>query len=167
MGTHQGQAPLSVDVIIEDDHWPKESSLRELAEHVFSASLQQVNLLLEHFSEVSLVFTNDAAMRDLNAEWREKDRPTNVLSFPLKQISPGDQPLPMMGDVVFAYETIAREADELMLTFEAHLTHLLAHGFLHLLGYDHEEDDEAEIMEWLEVQILATFGLENPYTEDA
>lgn len=113
--------------------------------------------------ELSLVFTDDAAIRAINAEWRNMDKPTNVLSFPAYPIAPGDPPGPMLGDIIVARETIAREAEELEKPFEAHLSHLLVHGFLHLFGYDHLNDDEATIMEGLETRILARLGLSDPY----
>jgi probable rRNA maturation factor len=113
--------------------------------------------------ELSLVFTGDAEIRQINAEWRGKDKPTNVLSFPAFPIEPGAMPGPMLGDIVIARETVEREAADLEKSPEAHLTHLLVHGFLHLFGYDHLENDEAERMETIETRILATLGLSDPY----
>ncbi|MDQ0132585.1 putative rRNA maturation factor [Neorhizobium galegae] len=113
--------------------------------------------------ELSLVFTDDAAIKEINAEWRGKDKPTNVLSFPAFPLEPGKMPGPMLGDIVIARETVEREAVDLDKSFEDHLTHLLVHGFLHLFGYDHMQTDEAERMEALETRILATLGLSDPY----
>src|SRR5690606_31530348 len=94
---------------------------------------------------------------------RGKDKETNVLSFPAYPVQPGAMPGPMLGDIVVARETIEREAAELDKDIHAHLTHLLVHGLLHLFGYDHLEDDEAEQMEALETRILAALGLSDPY----
>jgi len=111
-------------------------------------------------AEPSVVLTNDDAIRKINAQWRQKDAPTNVLSFPAAHM-PG---VPrMLGDIIIAYETTAREAKEEHKPFANHLSHLAVHGFLHLLGYDHESDAEAEDMERLERDILARLGVPDPY----
>jgi probable rRNA maturation factor len=114
-------------------------------------------------TELSLVFTDDASIREINAEWREKDKPTNVLSFPAYPLEPGGMPGPMLGDIVIARETVEREALDLEKSFNDHLTHLLVHGFMHLFGYDHMDAEEAEEMEGLETRILAKLGLSDPY----
>ena len=103
-------------------------------------------------------------MAAINAEWRGKDKPTNVLSFP----APRDIPIPAgesrpLGDIVLAYGVIAREAEEQGKTLRAHVAHLMVHGTLHLLGYDHETDVEAEEMEALETSILKGLGITDPY----
>lgn len=113
--------------------------------------------------EVSLVFTDDGPMAELNGNWRGKHKPTNVLSFPAFPIIPGDMPGPVLGDIVLARSTIEREARELEKPVSEHLTHLLVHGFLHLFGYDHIEPDDAREMEQLETRILAGLGLSDPY----
>jgi probable rRNA maturation factor len=115
-------------------------------------------------SELSVVFTDDEHVRQLNADYREKDKATNVLSFPG---SPPDSKLfgPLLGDIVVARETVVAEAVDLGLAFEDHLTHLMVHGLLHLFGHDHLEDDEAERMESLETEILARLGIADPYAE--
>lgn len=105
---------------------------------------------------VNVALMDDAAMRELNHQFRGKDKPTNVLSFPT-----GDED--ELGDMALALETIAREAVEQHKPFEAHLTHLVVHGTLHLLGYDHEVPAEAKVMEAAEISILARMGIENPY----
>lgn len=115
--------------------------------------------------EVSLLFTDDAAMAEINGEWRGKPAPTNVLSFPAFPVTPGKMPGPMLGDIVLARETIEREAAEMGKPVEAHVAHLLVHGFLHLFGYDHIETTDAEKMEGLETRILAELGLSDPYGE--
>jgi probable rRNA maturation factor len=106
--------------------------------------------------ELSILFTNDRAMRELNAKWRRKDKPTNVLSFPRASGA-------MLGDIVLAAETLAREAALADKPLEDHMAHLIIHGFLHLLGYDHEDEAEAEKMEQLERAALARIGIADPY----
>jgi probable rRNA maturation factor len=112
---------------------------------------------------VSLVFTDDASIREINAQWRSQDKPTNVLSFPAFPLTPGKMPGPMLGDIILAQETLVREAQALGKPFDEHLSHLLVHGFLHLFGYDHMEENDAERMESLETRILAGLGLSDPY----
>ena len=116
--------------------------------------------------EVSLVFADDARIRALNRQYRGKDRPTNVLSFPAAPLDSGRLG-PPLGDIVMARETIAAEAAAEGLNFTDHLTHLIIHGFLHLVGYDHETDDEAAVMEQLETAILGRLGIADPYAESA
>jgi probable rRNA maturation factor len=108
--------------------------------------------------DVAVLLTDDEAVRDLNARFRGKDEPTNVLSFPA-----ADNPQGMLGDVALAFETCAREAAEQGKTLAAHLQHLVAHGVLHLVGYEHDVDADAEIMEALERRILAALGVADPY----
>jgi probable rRNA maturation factor len=112
-------------------------------------------------AELSVVLTDDAEIRRLNARWRSRDEPTNVLSFPVPR---NGKDLPRaLGDIVIAYETTAREANEERKTIEQHLAHLAVHGFLHLLGYDHESAAEADEMEQLERNILAKLDIPDPY----
>ena len=115
---------------------------------------------------ISLLLTDDARIQVLNRIWRDKDKPTNVLSFPsgLDEEAGDDRPL-LVGDIVIARETVVAEAAAEGKTVEVHLRHLLVHGFLHLLGYDHEIDGEAETMEALETEILAELGIADPYAE--
>lgn len=119
--------------------------------------------------ELSIVLSSDDEVRQLNATFRGKDTATNVLSFPVLDVSPDDghgglEPLPL-GDVIIAYETVQREAAELGLDPLHHLYHLTVHGVLHLLGFDHEEDAAAEEMEGLEREILLSEGYHDPYGE--
>jgi probable rRNA maturation factor len=118
--------------------------------------------------ELSVRLTGDEQVRALNAEWRGKDKPTNVLSFPLTQpdeleSAGGDGPELMLGDIVLARGVCEREAAEKQIPVEAHATHLVVHGTLHLLGYDHHGDDEAADMEGREVRALARLGIADPY----
>ena len=117
--------------------------------------------------EISVRLTSDEQVRALNAEWRGKDKPTNVLSFPLVEAdeldNPGEGPELMLGDIVLAKGVCEREAAEKAIPVETHATHLLVHGTLHLLGYDHLDDDQATDMEGREVRALARLGIDDPY----
>ncbi|RYE56664.1 MAG: rRNA maturation RNase YbeY, partial [Rhizobiaceae bacterium] len=114
-------------------------------------------------AEISVLLTDDAEQRELNAQYRGKDSSTNVLSFP--QIEPFDPVFGILGDITLARETLIREAEEQGTSLEDHFTHLVVHGFLHILGYDHLDEDEAQEMEGLETQILAGLGIADPYAE--
>jgi probable rRNA maturation factor len=128
-------------------------------------ALKQSKARVKGAAELSILLTNDEEQHELNKQWRGKDSSTNVLSFP--QIEPFDPVVGLLGDITLARETLIREADEQGVTFEAHFTHLVVHGFLHILGYDHLTDDEAIEMENLETAILATLGIDDPYADDA
>ncbi|HEV7317122.1 MAG TPA: rRNA maturation RNase YbeY [Ensifer sp.] len=159
---------LDIQISVEEGDWPDEEALLAFSSPVLEAAAaflvaKERQPLPKTPPELSLVFTDDASIRAINAEWRSQDKPTNVLSFPAFPVTPGAMPGPMLGDIIVARETLEREAVELEKTFDAHLTHLLVHGFLHLFGYDHMEDDEAERMEGLETRILARLGLSDPY----
>ena len=112
--------------------------------------------------EISVLLCDDAAIRDLNRQWLEIDKPTNVLSFPASGPAHSDAPL---GDIALAFETIAREAHAEGKTIDDHVTHLVIHGTLHLIGYDHGTDAEADAMEARERTILATLGIADPYAD--
>jgi len=119
-------------------------------------------------AEVSVLFADDAFVRDLNARWRGQDKPTNVLSFPAAAAAMPVSPIPgarALGDIVLAYETVDREATEAGKKFDHHAAHLLVHGFLHLLGHDHETDADAAVMEAREVRILETLDIPDPYAD--
>ena len=117
-------------------------------------------------AEMALMLTDDAAVRALNRTYRQKDKPTNVLSFPGDAAAPPGHPL-MLGDIVLAYGTVAGEAAAQGKPLADHVTHLVVHGVLHLLGFDHENDEDAEEMEGLETRILAGLGIPDPYEETA
>jgi probable rRNA maturation factor len=161
-------AELDIQVSVEEGDWPSEDALQALAERVLGAAAAYLKKNEKQpfpkiAPELSLVFTDDAAIREINAEWREQDKATNVLSFPAFPLVPGGKPGPMLGDIIIARETVEREAVELEKSFDDHLTHLMVHGFLHLFGYDHMNNSEAERMEGLETRILASLGLSDPY----
>ena len=110
-----------------------------------------------------MLLTDDAEQRALNAQWRGKDAATNVLSFP--QLEPFAPLAGLLGDISLARETLEREAAELGKSFTDHFTHLVVHGFLHILGHDHIEEADALVMEGLETQILASLGIADPYAD--
>lgn len=112
---------------------------------------------------LSILLTDDAEMRKLNAGWRAKDKPTNVLSFPAESAIDPAKPPAYLGDVALGLATCKREAREQKKTLADHVAHLTVHGVLHLLGYDHMDDDQAEAMEPLETVILAKMGIADPY----
>jgi metalloprotein, YbeY/UPF0054 family len=153
--------PLDIAVIRNDDAWPEDLDAR--AEEAVFAALSLAKPRIKGAAELSILLTNDEEQHALNKEWRGKDSSTNVLSFP--QIEPFGPVIGLLGDITLARETLIREAEEQGVTFEAHFTHLVVHGFLHILGYDHLADAEALQMEGLETQILATLGVADPYAD--
>ena len=158
--------PMQLDIDIED--WPA-GEWEALATRAAEAAGEGEPLLANPRLTASLLFTSDAEVHALNREWRQRDKPTNVLSFPmlerteLETLGP-DGPPEMLGDIALAYETCAREAAEKGVTLEAHAAHLIVHGLLHLAGHDHVmSDEQAEAMEGLETRILAKLGIADPY----
>lgn len=166
--TEQAYLPWTVIIVVEIDiskeagDWPDEDSLLKAAEDAVRVAWEHLGLE-NTTTELSLVFTNDEQIQQLNAQWRNINKPTNVLSFPAFPIEAGEQPGPMLGDIIIAFETVKREAEEENKEFSHHLTHMIVHGVLHLLGYDHEEDDEAEEMEAHERAILNRLNIADPY----
>lgn len=162
---------MQMDIDIED--WPLPQTAgcdwEPLAERAAKAAGEGEPLLANPRLLVSLLFTSDSEVHTLNREWRERDKPTNVLSFPmLERVEleslPADGPPVMLGDIALAYETCAREAEEKGVSLEHHATHLIVHGLLHLAGHDHvDSDTQAEQMEALETAILAKLGIPDPY----
>lgn len=135
----------TVHILINDARWRgKTVWVRAAAKEAFAEG------------EVAIQLANDAEVQVLNAQFRGKDKPTNVLSFP-------DGEDGRLGDIILAYETIAREAEEQGKSFKHHLQHLVIHGVLHLQGYDHEKPKEARLMEGKEIALLAGMGIANPY----
>ena len=159
---------LDLDITIDDERW--ESLETPDARDVLSAAIHASNKTAFHDSaEISLVLTNDKEIRKLNKMYRGKDKATNVLSFPLIDFTDGSFKDPhgnALGDIIIALETVETEAQMQNKPLHDHITHLLVHGTLHLLGYDHEEDQEAEEMEALEIKILEGFDIKNPYGDD-
>jgi probable rRNA maturation factor len=153
---------LEIDIAVEAGEWPAKGELEPLARGAIHAALDEIGAR-SGASEVSLVFTDDDHIRALNASWRGKDRPTNVLSFPAFLSKRSHTLPPMLGDIVLASETIGREATLEEKPFNHHLTHLIIHGLLHLMGYDHETEEDAEEMEAVERRALARLAIPDPY----
>ncbi len=150
------------------DCWKGESDAEAIILRAIEAAASMVDADTGD-AELAIMLTDDAGIRTLNQNWRGIDKPTNVLSFPALQPpegvqEPDDMPR-MLGDIAIAFETTRREADDEEKPFAHHLSHLAVHGFLHLVGYDHENDGEAEIMEALERDILAQLGIPDPYVD--
>ena len=153
---------LDVGVQVACEEWRIIADPQDFAERVIGAALRAAELKPARGAEVSLLLCDDAAIRALNKAWRGQDKATNVLSFPSAPAGRGTA-APMLGDVVIAFETTRREAADEMKTFADHAAHLLAHGFLHLIGYDHASVAEAEEMEAMERKILSRLGIDDPY----
>jgi probable rRNA maturation factor len=166
----------AVDIVVDSTLWRSRRDAKALLHWAITEAAAAVSA---SDGEVAVVLTDDSAIRALNRDWRRKDAPTNVLSFPLLE-NPSPRRGPgkrranahraktrnrpcLFGDIVIAYETTEREALAERKPFAHHLAHLAVHGFLHLVGYDHEGDSEAEAMEELETAILARMGVPDPY----
>lgn len=152
---------IELDVAVEDERWSALGDVEALAGEAARMAAETAGV--PDAGELCLLFTDDSAIRALNRDWRGLDKPTNVLSFPASGAGvPPGAPKPL-GDVAIAYETTAREAAEEGKTLRDHATHLIVHGVLHCLGYDHETEAEAEEMEALEIAALARLGIADPY----
>jgi len=159
---------VQLDIDIED--WPS-GEWEELAERVANAVAEVAPDLGNSRLNTSILFTSDEEVHALNREWRDRDKPTNVLSFPmlsreqLLDLAP-DGPPEMLGDIALAYKTCACEADEKGVSLQDHAAHLILHGLLHLAGHDHEiSDKDAQAMEALEIAALAKLGIADPYKD--
>lgn len=163
----QGADPswLSVDVVFEDEGWQDQAQIEALICQAATALSTHEPLPRTGRSVACIALSSDAHVQMLNASFRGKDKPTNVLSFPAPA-APQPQPVTNLGDIVIARETVEHEAADKAIPFADHLRHLTIHGLLHLLGYDHETDDDAEIMEGLERDILRRLGIPDPYSYD-
>jgi probable rRNA maturation factor len=153
---------LIIEARVDCAGWNALPGLETMAAESLQAALDESGDILTEDAEVSLLFCDDAQIRDLNCKYRGHDKPTNVLSFP------GPEPIEtahVLGDIAIAHETVAREAQEQGKTLGQHCRHMIVHGFLHLLGYDHEDEGEAEAMEAMEIRILKRFGVDSPYRE--
>lgn len=149
---------MNLEISVEGKDWKAVANLRKLTRQAVKTAAADDDVSL------SILFTTDAKIAEINSQWRGLAYATNVLSFPVSTEAPvpNGEPRPL-GDIVLAYGTIAREAAEQKKPIANHVTHLIVHGLLHLLGYDHEEDAEAEIMEAREIEILARLGIADPY----
>lgn len=151
-------------IVVEHEGWKSIRGLKALAEDAVEAA----TTLVQRKKEITLLFSGDATLKTLNRDWRGKNKPTNVLSFPANPDLklPRGVPRPL-GDIALGYETLVREADEADKTLKAHTTHLIVHGVLHLLGYDHLDDADAAKMEAKEIRILKKLGIADPYRVNA
>jgi probable rRNA maturation factor len=175
---------LRVEIVVDCQRWAERRGVTALLRRALAAAARAI---AAGPGELAIVLTDDSKMRALNREWRHKDAPTNVLSFPARKLVPknvrgaGNRKtprrstgprvgtytqaggVPLLGDIVIAYETTEREARAEHKPFVHHLAHLAVHGFLHLAGYDHETDREAKTMEELEATILNRLDVPDPY----
>ena len=153
---------LSVVIVNEAGDWSAFAARERAIESAATALADHPRCGPARGAEANVVFGDDALVRTLNRTYRGKDKPTNVLSFPF-QVPPGAEPNGILGDVVLAVETVAGEAAQRSISPLHHLQHLVVHGLLHLLGFEHETDAEAEDMEQVETEILAKLGVADPY----
>jgi probable rRNA maturation factor len=155
------------EVLVVAQCWQTEPGAEAVIHRAVATAAEMVDAGIGE-AELAVMLTDDAGIRTLNSNWRGIDKPTNVLSFPALPptgpAGPDDAPR-MLGDIAIAYETTRKEADDEQKPFDHHLSHLAVHGFLHLIGYDHESDGDAETMETLEQEILAQLGIPDPYAD--
>ena len=172
-GRNRNSGPMAqfvlpiTEVLVVADCWQAEAGAEAVIQRAVAAAAEIVDADVGE-AELAVMLTDDAGIRTLNLNWRGIDKPTNVLSFPALPPTgaggPDDAPR-MLGDIAIAYQTTRKEADDEQKPFDHHLSHLAVHGFLHLIGYDHEKDDDAEAMEGLETEILAQLGIPDPYAD--
>ena len=156
---------LSIDFVLETAVWDAQPSAEMVIRQALDAAVNLTRDRAPARAELALVLTDDVHIRQLNRQWRDQDSSTNVLSFPAS--AGGLAERTHLGDIVIAFETLAREAAAENKPFDHHLAHLAIHGFLHLLGYDHEDDDSAAQMERTERLALEALGIPDPYSDDA
>lgn len=148
---------VTIEISVECEGWHRILGTELIVHRATVAACEEAGI---ETGEISILLTDDARMQELNKNFRGKDQPTNVLSFPPNETRTGVR---FYGDVALAFETLVREAREEEKRVDAHLSHLAAHGVLHLLGFDHENEQDAERMENLEAKILAKLGFPDPY----
>ena len=163
----RGGIDIDIAVTVEAGDWAPVERLEPMVRRAVDATVGDLTpsfgLIGLQATELGVTFTDDEAIRQLNAQWRGKDKATNVLSFPAFANFPAAGIPPLLGDIVIAAETVSREAGLEGKPLDHHLSHLVVHGLLHLLGYDHETDAEAEVMEAAERRILAVLAIADPY----
>lgn len=157
--THRRARPR-IDILVESPLWRRQREAKGLLRR---AILEAASEVATSKGELAVVLTDDSTIQSLNRDWRDRDAATNVLSFPAAAASGARGNDRLLGDIVIAYETTEREARAGRKPFAHHLAHLAVHGFLHLAGYDHEADEEADAMERLETAILARLDVPDPY----
>jgi len=150
-------SPPHIDIQVQSPLWNAQPLAEQTIREAISAA---AGALSTEGGEVSILLTDDSDIARLNRDWRGIDKPTNVLSFPASRVGQGDK---LLGDIVIAYETLERESRDESRDFLHHLAHLAVHGFLHLIGFDHETDAQAEEMEGLESRIMMRLNMPDPY----
>ncbi len=175
-GSRRPQAAPAIEILVDSPLWKAQRGVKAVLHRAIG---EAAAVAATRGGELAIVLTDDSAIRALNRDWRGKDQPTNVLSFPANAASrslprkrgrvgvrgtgKGRGRVRLLGDIVIAYETMAREAVAEHRPFRHHLAHLAVHGFLHLVGHDHAADAEADAMEALEIAVLARLNVPNPY----
>jgi probable rRNA maturation factor len=157
---------MKVSIDIDDPSWLAIDNLEEQAQRIGDLCARLVDFGVEPV-EAAILFSDDETIAELNRTWRGKQGPTNVLSFPSARNFAGAEAPRHVGDIALAFGVVAREAQEQQKSLSAHTSHLLVHGFLHLAGFDHMSDAEAEIMEKREIEILDGLGIADPYASEA
>lgn len=154
---------LRFDLIVNYSPWKTQQEINKRYIRKVLSKAMNIIALDATCVELAILLTDDDRIKELNSRYRQKDKATNVLSFPAADM-PGDtDQMLYLGDIVFAYQTILNESlDDT--TFLDHFTHLLVHGLLHLLGYTHDDEEQATIMEGLETKILQTLSIRDPYS---
>jgi probable rRNA maturation factor len=150
-------SPPHIDIQVQSPLWNAQPLAEQTIREAISAA---AGALSTEGGEVSILLIDDSEIARLNRDWRGIDKPTNVLSFPASRVGQGDK---LLGDIVIAYETLERESTDESRDFLHHLAHLAVHGFLHLIGFDHETDAQAEEMEGLESRIMMRLNMPDPY----
>ncbi|MBL6785180.1 MAG: rRNA maturation RNase YbeY [Rickettsiales bacterium] len=152
---------IDINISVQDDIWSLEQYQSIISEAIYTV-LDHLNLMDEFkSSSISIVLTNDNFIQSLNKQYRFIDKPTNVLSFPQERnLDFGED---CLGDIILSFERIKEEGDQQNKEFQSHLIHLVIHGLLHVLGYDHETNDQAIEMEAIEIAVLGKLNIENPY----
>lgn len=163
---------LELNYVVKSKNWNnflQQIDINNCVSNIFDAVIKVLNYNIskKKIIELSITFTNDKEIRKINKQFRNCDKPTNVLSFPMYEseffnVLQFENYLPI-GDIILSYDTVLKESLEQDKTFENHLVHLVVHSILHLFGFDHIDDDEADKMEGLEIKILGVLGIENPY----
>lgn len=163
---------IDIDLLIQDKSWKTDKNInKQLMRDIFNLVMNYLKISLDRFHniEFSVNLSNDKHIQKLNKEYRNKDKPTNVLTFSIyenkKDIKKDLKTLPCiaLGDIIFSYNTIKKEAEEQNKTFLNHFIHMLVHSYLHLFAYDHIKDNERKRMEKMEIEILKSIDIDNPY----
>ena len=164
---------VKIDLVIDEKNWLNFSTKKEIKNITKKAlngivSILKINIAQNLMIDISLILTNDKVIKNYNNNYRNIDKATNVLSFPIyekeviKELNQNDNYV-LLGDIILSIDTIIRESNEQKKQFSNHLTHLIVHSILHLFGFDHINEIEAKYMESIEIKVLKIFGINNPY----